>query len=382
MNTSLQEHGFLRVGTATPQLKVADVEFNVNEMITQTLKAQEQGVQILTFPELSLTGYTCGDLFEQELLLKKSQEGLKTFLEATKGEIITIIGMPLQLDNQLFNVGVVSQNGKVLGVVPKTHLPGYGEFYEERRFASANDALSTEVQLGDDTVPFGTNVIFSDPKDPKLAFGVEICEDAWVPNAPSIDHSLAGSLVTFNLSASNEIVGKEEYRKNLVNMRSGTNISGYVYASSGVGESSTDLVFGGSALIAENGSLLAEGERFSLENQLLVSDINVQKLMHDRRKTTSFMSGAQKKLTTPFRKIPVNLENTNTDLQRSYPQMPFVPSDEAERAGVCEEILNIQASGLAKRLQHIGTKTTVIGISGGLDSTLAFLVIMKAYEKL
>jgi NAD+ synthase (glutamine-hydrolysing) len=225
MNTSFSQHGFLRVGASTPQLQVADVEFNVNEMIAQTLKAQEQGVQILTFPELSITGYTCGDLFEQELLLTKAQEGLQKFLDTIKGDIITIIGMPLQLDNQLFNVGVVAQNGKVLGVVPKTHLPGYGEFYEERWFASANDALSSEVQIGDEVVPFGTNVIFSDPKNPNLSFGVEICEDAWVPNAPSIDHSLAGSLVTFNLSASNEIVGKQDYRKNLVTMRSGTNVS-------------------------------------------------------------------------------------------------------------------------------------------------------------
>jgi NAD+ synthase (glutamine-hydrolysing) len=210
---------------------------------------------------------------------------------------------------------------------------------------------------------------------------VEICEDAWTPVSPSAEQCLKGSLITFNLSASNEVVGKAEYRTKLVEILSAKNISGYVYASAGVGESSTDLVFGGASLIAENGSLLQEGERFSLDNQLLIADIDTQKLMHDRRKTTSYMQGA-KKLTSPIRKVPVELENTNTNLLRSYSKTPFVPSNEQERAKRCEEILAIQASGLAKRLQHTGIQKTVIGISGGLDSTLAFLVIMKAYEKL
>jgi NAD+ synthase (glutamine-hydrolysing) len=241
--TTMGQHGFVRVGVAVPTLKVANVEYNTQEIIKQILNADQQGVQILTFPELSLTGYTCGDLFHQDLLLTKSKEGLKTILQATTNDIVSIIGMPLMVDNQLFNVGVVIQTGKILGVVPKTYIPNYNEFYEKRWFASSVNALSHEIDLLGEQVPFGTQILFQDKTDAGLCFGVEICEDARVPISPSAYHTQQGATMTFNLSASNEVVGKDDYRKNLIKMLSAKHLSAYVYASSGMGESTTDMVF-------------------------------------------------------------------------------------------------------------------------------------------
>lgn len=284
----MKEYGFIRVGACVPKIKVADVEFNKNEIITQIKEAKNKNVQILTFPELSLTGYTCNDLFMQDVLLDSSLKALKEIKDFTKKiDQVIIIGMPLRHENQIFNVAVVIQKGEVLGIVPKTYIPNYSEFYEKRWFSSSTNIKENKINLFGKDIPFTTNITFADKDDKDVCFAIEICEDLWSVYPPSTNHAINGATIIFNLSSSNEIVGKYEYRKSLVKNQSAKTISAYVYASSGVCESSSDVVFSGHAMIAENGGILKENERFNFESNLIYTDVDVKKLMNNRYKDIS-----------------------------------------------------------------------------------------------
>lgn len=375
------KYGFVRVAAAVPELKVADCKYN-SKKITEIIKrADGLDAQFVVFPELSITAYTCGDLFHQQALLNEAVACLKVILEETKDTgVVAVIGMPLEVDNQLFDCGVVIQSGLILGVVPKTFIPGYKEFYEERWFAPGSKALIDIVSLCGQDAAFGTDLLFESANFPWVCFGVEICEDLWVPIPPSSYQSILGATLLFNLSASNEIVGKSDYRKELVKQQSGKCIAGYIYASSGIYESTTDVVFSGHAIIAENGAVLAESERFKYEEQLILSDIDVERLKNDRLKNTSFMEA---ELSRKARKIRFEMKKVNTrKLDRYIDPKPFVPSDNDARNERCKEIFSIQTSGLGNRLKHTGIKNVVLGISGGLDSTLALLVAVKTFEAL
>ncbi len=373
-------HGFVRVAAAVPEIRVADCRFNSENIIRVMQKAEKDGAQFIAFPELSITAYTCGDLFHQEALLKESTKQLTGILAAAeKTSVIGLLGFPMRVDNQLFNCCAVIQGGKILGIVPKTYIPGYNEFYEERWFASGVKNLSDTVSICGQEVPFGTDILFED-RDNGLCFGLEICEDLWVPIPPSSYQTLAGAVLLFNLSASNEVIGKYEYRRELVKQQSGRCIAGYVYASSGICESTTDVVFGGHAIIAEYGSILSESERFLDCEHVIMADIDIEKLKNDRSKSTTFMEAVSDKR---FRKIGFKLGKANAeDLKRYIDPQPFVPSNALKRDERCKEIFSIQTAGLGKRLKHTKMKKAVIGISGGLDSTLALLVTAKTFDAL
>ncbi len=375
-----KKFGYVRVAASVPELKVANVEFNTKEVIKEIKALNKEGVQIVTFPELCLTGYTCADLFSQDILISRSKEAIKTVMDETKSlDIISIIGAPIVCDNQLFNCAVVIQKSEILGIVPKTYIPNYGEFYEKRWFSTSNTLTSRSIKMFGKEVPIGIDLIFRDNEDDKFTFGIEVCEDLWSPKAPSVEAALNGATMIFNLSASNEVIGKYGYRKNLINMQSAKNVCAYIYSSSGVNESTTDLVFSGYAAIAENGSTLVENNRFDFETNHIVADVDIQRLMNNRIKDISFMGiGAA----SNYRVVEIDLKDKNENLVRTYDAYPFVPSNESKRAERCSEIVNIQACGLAKRIKHTGMKKCVIGISGGLDSTLAFLVVIEAYRKL
>lgn len=373
-------YGYARVAASVPELKVGNVEFNTKEVIKEIKILNKEGVQIVTFPELCLTGYTCADLFSQDILLTKSKDAIKKVMDETKSlDVISIIGSPIVCDNQLFNCAVVINKGEILGIVPKTYIPNYGEFYEKRWFSTSNTLTSRTINMFGKEVPIGIDLIFRDKDDDKFTFGIEVCEDLWSPKAPSVEAALNGATMIFNLSASNEVIGKYGYRKNLISMQSAKNVCAYIYSSSGVNESTTDLVFSGYAGIMENGSVLVENDRFNFETNHIISDVDIQRLMNNRIKDISFMGiGAA----SNYRVVDIELKDNNTDLRRVYDVYPFVPSNESKRAERCKEIVNIQACGLAKRIKHTGMKKCVIGISGGLDSTLAFLVVIEAYRKL
>lgn len=375
-----KKFGYVRVAASVPELKVANVEFNTKEVIKEIKSLNKEGVQIVTFPELCLTGYTCADLFSQDILITKSKEAIKEVMDETKSlDVISIIGAPIVCDNQLFNCAIVINKGEILGIVPKTYIPNYGEFYEKRWFSTSNTLTSKTIKLFGCDVPIGIDLIFRDIEDSKFTFGIEVCEDLWSPKAPSVEAALNGATMIFNLSASNEVIGKYGYRKNLINMQSAKNVCAYIYSSSGVNESTTDLVFSGYAAISENGSTLVENNRFDFETNHIISDVDIQRLMNNRIKDISFMGiGAA----SNYRVVDIDLKDSNNNLVRVYDAYPFVPSNEAKRAERCNEIVNIQACGLAKRIKHTGMKKCVIGISGGLDSTLAFLVVIEAYRKL
>lgn len=374
----LKEQGFVRVGAVVPKLKVADTEFNCNEIIKQIEIASNNKIQIAVFPELCITGYTCQDLFEQDILLEEAEKSLDKILEYTNNlDIICIIGMPIKAENQLFNTAVVIQKGRILGIVPKTFIPNYSEFYEKRWFTSSKNANNKEIEILGQKVPFGIDLLFKDKANNEICFGIEICEDVWAVEPPSNKLSLLGANIIFNLSASNEVIGKKEYRKELVKMQSAKTISGYVYCSSGVNESTSDVVFSGESMIFENGSCLANNQRFDFESNMIFTEIDTKRLANDRRKNTSFMGNP---VDLEYREIEINIPDNIESLTREYSKTPFVPEDKKKISEICEEILNIQSYGLAKRLLHTNINKTVIGISGGLDSTLAFLVIIKAYE--
>lgn len=374
----MNEYGYVKVGASTLELKVSDTIYNVQMIKKQIDEAVNKNIQIISFPELSITGYTCGDLFNQDILIDKSYEELKDLVDYSKDKMIVIIvGSPIKCENKLYNCAVVINNGKILGIVPKTYIPNYNEFYEMRWFKSSNDLKIKEINLFNEFVPIGVDLIFTSKLDDELKFGVEICEDVWSLYPKSNDYASSGASIIFNLSASNETIGKYDFRKELIKMQSIKTISGYVYSSSGINESSTDLLFSGSSLIYENGKLLSENNRFDFNSNLIYSDVDIKRLVNDRRKNTSFISNTDKE----YRNIYFTTCKNNL-ISRKYSKYPFVPSNEDKREERCKEIINIQSSALAKRLKHTNIKKCVIGVSGGLDSTLAFLVIKKAFEKL
>lgn len=374
----MNEYGYVKVGASTLELKVSDTIYNVQMIKKQIDEAVNKNIQIISFPELSITGYTCGDLFNQDILIDKAYEGLKDLVDYSKDKMIVIIvGAPIKCENKLYNCAVVINNGKILGIVPKTYIPNYNEFYEMRWFKSSNDLKIKEINLFNEIVPIGVDLIFTSKLDDELKFGVEICEDVWSLYPKSNDYASSGASIIFNLSASNETIGKYDFRKELIKMQSIKTISGYVYSSSGINESSTDLLFSGSSLIYENGKLLSENNRFDFNSNLIYSDIDIKRLVNDRRKNTSFISNTDKE----YRNIYFTTSKNNF-ISRKYSKYPFVPSNEDKREERCKEIINIQSSALAKRLKHTNIQKCVIGVSGGLDSTLAFLVIKKAFEKL
>lgn len=376
----MKELGFIRVGAIVNKLALANPLKNAEVIIKEIKKAETLGVSIVTTPELSLSGYTCGDLFLQEQLLDDSIKALEQVLNETKDiDIISILGMPLRHDNQLFNCAVVITKGKILGVIPKTYIPNYQEFYEARWFSSSKELITEEIEILGQLVPITTNILFQDKTLKEATFGIEICEDLWTVNPPSNNHALAGATMIFNLSSSNELIGKQEYRKSLVSSQSARTISAYIYASSGVMESTSDILFGGASMFYENGSILAENKRFELESNIITADIDVLKLANDRIKNRSFMKNTNLE---EYKIIKLDIKDNIKELNREYKEYPFVPSNELERNKRCEEIIEIQSTALARRLIQVGNPKCVIGMSGGLDSTLAFLVIVKAYEKL
>ncbi len=369
--------GFIKVAAGTPKIRVADCRYNAEQIFTLMREADKQGVKVLCLPELCLTGYTCGDLFLQDTLLCGAEEGLQTILEATRNlDMVTVLGLPVRCkwDNKLYNCAAVIQSGEILGLVPKTYLPNYGEFYEQRWFASGA-GVETSVDLCGETVDMDAAGLFACETVPNLVLGVEICEDLWATEPPSARLARGGATVILNLSASNELVGKSGYRRNLVVGQSGRLVCGYVYADAGEGESTTDLVFTGHNMIAENGALLAE-RRFA--TGLTISEIDVDRLAYERRRMTTFNGQRQADLWRASFSLPLE----ETRLTRAVSPAPFVPADAEDRAERCNEILKIAALGLKKRLEHTGARTAVVGLSGGLDSTLAILITAVAMKLL
>lgn len=376
----MKENGFVRVGALVNKLSLGNVLENAKEISRQIKKAYEAGVEIIVTPELSLTGYTCGDMFLQDKLVKDSIIGLEYVLSETKSlNIISIIGMPISTNNALFNCGVVINRGKLLGIIPKTYIPNYKEFYECRWFSSSLNLDINEIELLGQKVPIGCDLLFQDRKNPNITFAIEICEDLWVVTPPSNDYAKSGATIIFNLSSSNELIGKHNYRKNLIFSQSSKTISAYIYASSGMLESTSDILFGGASLIYENGTLLKEGERFLTESNIIYQDIDVLRLVNDRRVNKSFNISSDNKI---YRRINIDIHNNISKLERKYSKYPFVPKDDILRNERCLEIINIQSSALARRLIQLNYPKCVIGMSGGLDSTLAFLVTVRAFEKL
>lgn len=377
--------GLLRVAAISPALRVADVAFNTRATIAALEAARAQGCALAVCPELGITGYTCGDLFRQTGLLEAAQAGLLQVAEAAgRIGIAAVLGLPMPLDGRVFNCAAFVSDGRVLGFVPKTYLPNYSEFYEQRWFSPAQFATAQHVMLDGQAVPFGADLLFVAEDMPDCVLGVEICEDLWAVEPPSGAMARAGATVLLNPSASPEQLGKADYRRDLVRQQSARCIAGYLYAGSGPGESTTDVVYSGHALVCENGHLLAETERFHFDTQAAIADLDLQRLRHDRWLNTTYLAagGAH-----AFRMIPFRLGDARTDilqraLRRPISQMPFVPSDRAARAKHCREIFAIQSTGLAKRLLHTGARRVTIGISGGLDSTLALLVTARAFDKL
>ncbi|MBN1463517.1 MAG: NAD(+) synthase [Paludibacteraceae bacterium] len=374
-------HGFIKVAGAIPSVKVADCKSNTASILGLIKQAVKEEVQLICFPELAITAYTCADLFHNQLLLDEAEKSLSDLLEATKNDsIICIVGLPVKSRNQLFNSAAVFQWGKLLGIVPKNYLASYNEFYESRWFSSAQDAVRKELFICGQRVPLGNDILFSNDT---LTFSVEICEDFWTPLPPSSYHALAGSQLLFNLSASNELIGKHTYRKQLITQQSARCMAGYVYVSSGFGESSTDLLFSGNAIVCENGTILAENERFSLKEQLVINDIDIERLSIDRQKNSGFMQGlSTQKGDYNFRTVAFEMPiYKRFVLNRDVFPFPFIPTG-LELNDRCHEIFNIQVNALATRLHHTGIDKLVIGISGGLDSTLALLVCVKTCDKL
>jgi len=370
-------NGFIRVAAAIPELRVADCAFNVARMADLVRKGEEEKVQVICFPELSVTGYTCADLFQQQQLLQNANKALNELQLLTfSTSSVIIAGIPVRVESHLFNTAVVLQGGHILGVVPKTHLPNNNEFYEKRWFTSGALADVKTISFSGELIPFGTDLLFSDGK---FTFGIEICEDLWVPIPPSSQQALHGAEIIFNLSATNELIGKHQYLRQLIEQQSARCNAGYVYASAGAGESTTDVVYAGNGLIAENGKIINASERFSFEPQLVVTDIDIDKLQAERIRNTNY---ANDKSALAYRTIQLEEARfTHFELKRSFDRHPFVPPV-TNRDESCHEIFSIQIGGLAKRWQHTHSETVVIGISGGLDSTLALLVCVKTADKL
>ena len=376
------QYGFIKVAAAVPTVQVADCQYNLRQMESLIAQAEGQGVEVIVFPELSMTGYTCQDLFRQELLLQASETAIFQLLDFTrKLHVICIIGIPLAVGDLLLNCAVVIQSGQVMGVIPKTYLPNYSEFYEKRWFSSAQDLRPAEVRIAGNMIRISSEPTLFRTSDGVL-FGVEICEDVWAPTPPSNHLALAGAEIIFNLSASDELTGKHNYLMSLLQQQSARTITGYVYASAGFGESTQDVVYGGNAIICENGSVIAKGQRFAMSEQLVTAQIDIEKLRGDRRSNTTF-TNAQRRMATE----KINIIDMHSACQRDFvlereiDPTPFIPKS-GEMKEKCDEILNIQAMGLVKRLTHTSCKRVVVGISGGLDSTLALLVCVHAFDKM
>ena len=369
-------HGFIKVAAATPDIRVADVDYNKGQIIKQMDEAAEAGAKIIVFPELCITGYTCSDLFLQDILLNSAKKALVEIAEYTKNlDALVFVGVPIAVGGELYNVAAALNHGNILGFTTKSFLPNYGEFYEMRQFRPG-PKKAEKILFGGKEIPFGPQLLFVEKQMTNLIVSAEICEDVWSPVPPSIEAAREGATVIVNCSASDETIGKASYREALISGQSARLISGYIYANAGEGESTTDLVFGGHNLIAENGTILAEAKRFL--NGIIYTEFDVQKIANERRKNTTFTETQEHVLP----RIPFGLEQTETILTRTFPSRPFVPRDDQERAKRCEEILTIQAMGLKKRLAHTHAKSAVVGISGGLDSTLALLVTAKAFDAL
>lgn len=383
------KYGFVKVASAIPSVKVGDVVFNTQKIEEQIVLAEGQGVDVITFPELSLTGYSCQDLFRQQILLEATEQGVMMLLDFTrKLDVVSIVGAPVVAGDLLLNCAIVIQHGQILGIVPKTYLPNYSEFYEKRWFASAQDLRETTVRFAGHMVKLTPDVQLFRTYD-GLQFGIEICEDVWAPAPPSNKLALAGADIIFNLSATDELIGKHHYLKSLLSQQSARTMTGYVYSSCGFGESTQDVVYGGNALIYENGKLLAESERFCLKSQMVMAQIDVEKLRSERRTNSTYVNAQRNiKYSALSGQFGISVIETRPVenvrdfvLDREIDPHPFIPTSIDMRSS-CEEIFNIQVMGLAKRIVHTSSKTVVVGISGGLDSTLALLVCVKTYDKL
>lgn len=367
--------GFIKVAAISPKIRVADAAYNSKVICEGIREAARAGAKVIVFPELSITGYTCGDLFLQESLLAGALEALREIMTFTEGQdAIVFVGLPFAYNGKLYNAVAAVKGGRLLGIVPKTYLPAYGEFYETRYFARGMEEVLTVSCLGQETL-FGTKLLFACEGMRELVIGAEICEDLWTPEPPGIRHARNGATVLVNLSASNETTGKEDYRRALVCGQSARLLCGYIYASAGEGESTQDVVYSGHNMIAENGRLLKEAPRFV--NEITLSEMDVQRLVAERRRITTFELRED-----GYRRIPFSLIMEGTALTRTIKALPFVPSEEADRQRRCAEILAIQAAGLKKRMEHTNCKTAVVGISGGLDSALALLVVVRAFDLL
>ncbi|KGF38533.1 NAD synthetase [Prevotella bivia DNF00650] len=386
------KYGFIKVAAAIPSVKVADTQYNLAEIEKQVIIAEGEGVEIIVFPELSLTGYSCQDLFHQQILLDNIETSVIQLLDFTRQlDITVIVGAPICADSVLLNCALVIQHGKLIGIVPKTYLPNYGEFYEKRWFASSQDLQFQSIYYVGEKITISSDIqLFTTSQGVK--FGIEICEDLWAPIPPSNQLTLAGAELIFNLSASDDLIGKHNYLKSLVTQQSARTISGYIYSGCGFGESTQDVVYGGNGFIYENGQLLAEAKRFEIESQLIISEIDIEKLRTERRSNTTFVNAQRPSVMQRLRAnnqlplqnitacIPASIQRDFV-LTRLVDKYPFIPKGDKLREH-CEEILNIQVCGLAKRLSHINCKTVVIGVSGGLDSTLALLVATQTFDKL
>ncbi|MDE5719042.1 MAG: NAD(+) synthase [Lachnospiraceae bacterium] len=368
--------GFIKVAAVTPKIKVADPYYNAKEISKGIEEAVRRGAKVIVFPELSLTGYTCGDLFLQEILLTQAMEALAQVKTATEdSDALVFVGLPLVKQHKLYNVAAVLQDGEILAFIPKRHIPSYAEFYETRHFEPGN--LAPEPFLYEEKeIPFGTDILFQVDAVRGLTVGCEICEDIWTPESPATAHALAGATVIVNLSASNETVGKDAYRELLVKSASARQIAAYIYSSAGEGESTQDLVFGGHNIIAENGMVLACAKRF--ETGAIYADLDIHRLSHERRRMSTYQGENPRE----HEILPVHMEEEETFLERRFSARPFVPDEAQEREKRCDEILSIQSYGLKKRYEHTGCQSAVLGISGGLDSTLALLVTVRAFDLL
>lgn len=369
-------HGFVKVAALTPKVKVADPKYNREQICLLMDEAEKEGAKIMVFPELCITGYTCSDLFYQELLLMEAKEALLAIAKHTeRKDYVAFVGLPLEHNGKLYNVAAAVSRGQILGLVPKVHIPNYNEFYEWRHFAVGMENPVPVLLDEEHIVPMGTRMLFGCRQMPALKIGVEICEDLWAPNPPSIEHAMAGATVIVNLSASDETTGKDIYRRNLVSGQSARLVCAYIYSSAGDGESTQDVVYSGHNLITENGTVLAESARFA--NECIYSEIDVRRLNEERRRMTTFGTSKEQYIGAEF-----SLNEVETKLTRFVDPAPFVPGKKADRDKRCEEIFMIQAMGLKKRLEHTNCQAAVVGISGGLDSTLALLVTAKAFDLL
>lgn len=377
----MDKYGYVRVAAASPELRVADCEFNKEKIIGMIRRAETEQVEFLVFPELCITGYTCAELFKQTILQESAVKALEEIAESTRGSLmVVIVGLPLNVKGRLFNCAAVIQDGKVLGIVAKTYIPEYNEFYEQRWFSGADDLDTGEIKICGSTVPIGNDLIFECDSDENFCFGIEICEDLWVTVSPSGFLAQAGAVLLFNLSASNECVGKAEYRLSLVKNQSARCVAGYVYASSNPCESTTDMVFGGHNIIAENGTLAAQSERFIHAGSFISYDIDVAGLLSYRSGIGTYRACHN---AVCYRKVLFRANPVSHDtLRRRIDRHPFVPQDPAQRAERCHEVLSIQTTGLATRMKRTGLTRPVIGISGGLDSTLALIVTVRAMKQL